>query len=308
MNDAPPSRRHAVLHVYLGSAAAQSRLLAEAVGPEARALVEAGALARFWPYRFDARGPHVAVLLGGPATRAEEARARLAARVEAFLASAPEGAAADPAEAERRHAACRGKVLSPLDALPGLAPSPSYAFAEAPERGYFFNLAPGMELDTLEPLLAEVALWAADRLRAEGAAGSAVRWVAALGRALERAGVDAAACWRLAASTYLLGLAERIAAEDPELAASLPRLVGERNVAVMDRLWDDDGGAAAAPGMERLAALVAGWEAPAPGEREAFVREVAHCVLSQLDQPVRFRVPLVLYAWHRARAGAEVPA
>jgi hypothetical protein len=291
---------HQTLNVYLWDDGEQDRALTEALAPTLRALREDAALRRAWVHRFDVRGPHLMVVLGGPAERADEVRRRLAAALDAHLAAAGEAGELDTEVLRRRHAECRGRALNPLDALDGFAPNRSYAFAgQDPAEAYVFRRAAGMDVLALEPLLAELAGWCADRVRAGGTTASAVGWVAGLTRGMREAGLPPAPFWRYYASTLLLSLTARIQASDPEIVAGLPRLVGERNERVLGRMWDEAEAAPSAwPGASELVRIAAAAEVEEEA-RHLFLRELSHGVFAQLGLHVQIRIPLVLYAWQR---------
>lgn len=299
---------HSALNVYCWDRGDQNRVLTECLGPALRELWDAGALRRLWFHRFDARGPHVTVFLGAPPGVSPEVRDELGRRLDAYFAQSRGGTGISREELEQRHAECRGTQLCSLDTLPSFAPNRSHASADHRADGYLFGLAEGMDGAAVDELLGDLAHWSIAQLRAGGTGGGAVRWVAGLDAALARAGVDTEALWRYYASTLLPALRERIAAGDPELVAGLPAIVGERNRAVLARRWDE---AEARPpvwaGMDRLAERVAAAEAPTP-RRIAFVREVSHSVLAQLDQYVSFRIPLILYAWLRSSTQPQTAA
>lgn len=296
-----PPVRHAALNVHLWGRAEQNRLLTGCIGPAARALLGAGTLRRFWFDRWDARGPHVAVFLGAPGEAMDAVRAALAERLDAYLAASPSTVYLEAAELEARHAGCRGKQLCSLDALPGLEPNNVWRFAaDEPAESYLFRASAGLDADAADRLMADLALWSVDRLRAGSTTGPAVRWIAGLSGAVERAGLEPAELWRFYASTLLPGMRDRIVAGDPEVVAGLPGLVGERNLAAFETLWSAaQAGPPAWDGFAALAELVASARPTTARGRLIFVRELAHSVLGQLDQYVQFRIPLALYAWHR---------
>ncbi|HEY0014947.1 MAG TPA: lantibiotic dehydratase C-terminal domain-containing protein [Longimicrobium sp.] len=286
------------LNVYFWDAPEQNRLLTECLGPALHALRGGGAIEHFWFDRFDTRGPHLVLLLEAAADREAEVRAGLGTALDAYLATAPSTRVLDPGELERRHAQCRGKHLCSLDLLPGVEPNNSYRWVDVPHDAQVLRCTPGMDPRTVGALLTDQALWSVDQLRRGGTTATAVRWAAGLTAAMERAGLDAAGFWRFYASTLVVRLRDPIAAGDPAVVEGLPRLIGPGNLAVFDPLWDSAGGAGAVwRGMDALARCVAA--EPFESERTLFVRRFAHIVLAQLDQFVRFRIPLSLYAWHR---------
>jgi hypothetical protein len=292
----PGERMHgSALNVYFWDFTEQNRLLAECVGPAVHALRRGGALEHFWFDRFDTRGPHLVLLLDAAAGRDGEVRAGLQAALDAYLAHAPSTRVLAAEELELRHAQCRGKHLCSLDLEPGVEPNNSHRWVDVPDDALVLRSPPGMDARRLKALLTDQALWSIDQLRTGGTA--AVRWAAGLTAALERAGLDAAAVWRFYASTLMPRFREAILAQDSALVEGLPRLIGAGNAAVFDRLWDPARDAGPDAAMDALARAVAA--EPSADERTLFVRRFAHIVLAQLDQFVRFRIPLSLNAWHR---------
>lgn len=286
------------LNVYFWDFSDQNRLLTDCLGPAVQRLRDKGVLERFWYDRFDTRGPHVTLLLGGPENGREKVRARLTAVLDEYLTRAPSTLEIPQEELELRHRQCRGKHLTSLDLEPGFAPNNSYAFADDPEDAYVLKRLPGMNADDLNDLLADQALWSIDQLRRGGVTATAIRWAAGLTAALEHAGADPVEFWRFYAASLVLPLRTAITEDNPAVIEGLPKLIGERNRAVFDALWDDAiESAPVFPGMNELAILI-GAE-PANRRRTHFVRELIHAVLAQLDQYVRFRIPLSLYAWQR---------
>ena len=289
---------HLALHVYFWGDAETTRLLTDCLGPAARALRDDGVLERFWFTVFDARGPHVLALFGAAPADAEQVRRRLAARLDAYLGEHPSTAPLSAEEVERRHAECRGKQLSVIDAEPGMAPNNSYRMAAHPPDGYPFASGAGVAAaDELWRLVQDVALWAIDQRRAGTATGAAVRWMAWMDRALAEAGADPAELWRYHAQTLLPPLAERLRDDEAGVLASLPGAVGERNRAAFGRVWDDP---SPPDGPRRLAQIALADDGRTAEQKRQLVREINHCTLAQLGQPVRHHVPLILYAWQRS--------
>lgn len=285
------------LNVYCWGDPEQDRLLTECLGPAVRALWDEEKVRRFWVHRFDARGPHVMALLGTPAEARDEVRRRLSARLEPYLEGSPGGVHLSDYELRARHLACRGGTLCSLDALEGMAPNRSYAFADEPLGVFPFSHA---RTDEAGLLLGELALWCIERLDAGTAAADAVRWTAALDLALERAGAGPARLWRFYASTLFPALSGRIMDGDAEVAASLARRVGERNREMFAAVWSASRAEAPVwPGIGRLAAIAAAHDGADAAGRRRFTRDLAHAVLAQLGLPVMHRIPLVVHAWLR---------
>jgi len=304
---------HLALNVYRWGEDAQDRVVARCVGPAVRALVDAGAVRRFWFTRFDARGPHVALFVGAPADRAEEAGAALSDAIGRGMAADPCTAVIAPEELEKRHDACRGAELSSIDAEPGFAPGDSLRIAPHPADGFLLRetaTVADAAQDELWELMTELALWSAGRLGAQDAAGAAAHWIAAVDGALHRAGAPAEGWWRWYATTLMVGLADRIRDGGDDFAAAIPALLGERNLAAMERVWAEaDRSPRRWEGVGRLIELVAADDGRRTElQRFRLFRLLNHSVLAQLARPVRLRTPLALFAWHRARTLAPAAA
>lgn len=285
------------LNVYRRGRAAQDRLLAECLAPAARALLDEGRIRRFWYQRFDARGPHLFVLLGGAGLA--EARARLDARLAAYLAASPSTEPISENEVRALHAALRGKELCALDAEPGFAPVDSWAWTPQPRDGYPMRFLAGVpDPDGVWDELTQVALWSTTRLG--GAADAAVRWIAAVDHALRWRGAPAEAYWRHHAATLLTGMDERLREDEDRVLAALPGVVGERNARTFARIWAEvDADAAAWAPVDALVGRVLAPDGRTDASRRVLLRELNHAVLSQLGQPVRLHVPLVVHGWMR---------
>lgn len=292
------------LNVYCWGDGEQDRLLAECLGPAARGLWDEGKLRRFWIHRFDARGPHVMALLGAAPEARGEVQERLSARLSAYLAGSRGAVHLSDDELRARHDACRGGTLCSLDALDGIAPNRSFAFADEPSAVFPFSHA---RTDEAGVLLGELALWCIQRLDAGTAAPDAVRWAAALDLALERAGAGPERFWRFYAATLFPALSGRIMEGDGEVAASLARRVGERNRDAFAAVWASSRAESPVwPGIGRLAGIAAAHDAADPANRWRFTRGLAHAVLAQLGLPVMHRIPLVVHAWLRHLPAARL--
>ncbi|HEU4558189.1 MAG TPA: lantibiotic dehydratase C-terminal domain-containing protein [Longimicrobium sp.] len=291
---------HLTLNVYLHDWGEQQELVTGALAPTLRSLRDAAMLRRAWFGRFDARGPHVYVLVSTPAGEAERARRTLADAVDAWLAAHPALETLDDETVRTRHAECRGKRLCALDDGPGFEAPGTYTFATGDARVYPLYVFP--EDEAVWALLTEHALAnAAGVPEGQSASAAGLRWLAAVDHALADAGADAAEYWRHHAGTLLPGMAERLSADEAAVLDALPRTIGERNLAAMDRVWAavgaGEGGEAAERARRLVRALLAGRE---PAAAWRLLRETNHGGLLQLGVPVRSHVPAVLYAWNRA--------
>lgn len=288
------------LTVYRRGGGAQDALLG-ALAPVLRALASRGALGALWATRFDARGPHLFLLL--EARREDEVREALEAALRAHLRAAPPSPPMDEAELLRRHAACRGNALAPDHRLPGLAPADGWVLEPQPANGYPLPLLRGMEPAAARAFLdaASVAFhWAAARVAAGEGTRGALAWAAALDRALAAAG-RAGEVWRHEATLLLPALGERLARGE-DVAPSLERALSPGNRARFDAAWKVEDAETAVLARALVAAV------HAPGVPEAArlpaLREALHSVLLLLGLPVSAQLPLVLYAWLRTLAPA----
>lgn len=295
---------HLACNVHHRGRRAEDRLLAECLAPAVRELRAEGLLERFWFQRFDARGPHLFLLLGTPPGRADALRGRLGPRLEAWLAAHPSEETLSDDELRTRHGQCRGKVLTVLDAGPGFAPNDTVHWAPHPPRGYPLAIAEGVaDFDGLWRLLSDVAVWSLGRL-ADGT-GVAVRWTAAMDAELRRAWPEAEGYWRYHASTLLVGLDERLQADEAAVLDALPRILGARNAATFGPAWEAaEGGESVWEPLPDLLRIVFADDGRAMPERLHLLREINHSVLGQLGQTVAARLPLVLFAWMRGLAPA----
>ncbi|MFS8065627.1 MAG: hypothetical protein ACMG6S_04565 [Byssovorax sp.] len=289
-------------NVYFWGEREQDRLLAECVKPLA-----AGAGLRLLCARFDARGPHVMMLFRATPATDGEARARIAAAVEEYLARSPSLASPSAEELEARHVACLGKALCSADRAPGLAPNNSLVLFEHTEQDYPFNLAHDVEArDELWRLREEVVLRALGQLGATSrgsVTAAAVRWMAALDRGVRAAGEPSAPHWRYMAGRVLVGLTERADAEEPT-AAKLFSIIGEKNRQALSRIWRE-GETEAESDLQELVRIVLADDGRVLERRRALLRDLVHTTLILLGLTVQQQAPLLLFAWASASAQEE---
>jgi Lantibiotic biosynthesis dehydratase C-term len=299
---------HLAVNVYQWGDASQRRLLASCLGPVARALLQEGLAHRFWFTGFDARGPHVLAIFSTSGESVQPLRVRLCAELDVYLRENPSPDELPSGEVEARHRECRGKRLCALDAGEGFAQNNTYQICEQPGDGYPFRLSSGLATECeLWDICGDLALWAIDQVRANTHTASSIWWTASLQYALARRSADGAEFWRYHATT-LLSPGASLVMESEEKLPPLGAAIGLRNEALFTDMWEMvESGGGAPPSLDRLVWLATARGGNTHHERWALLREINHSVLSQLQQPVRARIPLVLYAWHRTYAGSLGP-
>lgn len=290
-------------NVYFWGAGEQNRLLLECLGPAAAELRQEGLARSFWFDRFDARGPHLFVLIAASSGAGGEISRRLSSRLGEYLAARPSAATLSAEQAATLHAETRGKALCLADSQPGLAVNNSYALFEQPSTGYpFYLLGLG---DELWSLLSDLSFWGVSHLSATSSLGVAVRWIAALDLELRRLEV-AGEYWRYHATTLLPALEERLAAGEEDALDSVPAAVGPKNLATFSRVWREaEHRPSPWPLLQRLVEILVADRRRFSSRPFAALREVVHCSLKQLGVPVSVHIPIVLFAWHRSTQPRE---
>lgn len=294
------------LDVHHRGADTENRLLATVLAPLLRGLEAQGAVRAVWGTRFDARGPHLCLLVATPAPEHERVRAALVDGVAAHLARNPAGEPFAADVLERRHRECRGMYFTAADRLPGLAAPDSWATGRLGPDAFPHQVVGGMAPAARAAYWrVSTALfhWAVERAWAGAATAAAIAWVAAVDRALRARGM-AETAWRHHAVTLVLPLGERIERDRAAVEAALPVAVGPRNRALFDRGWAEGDAALDAVAGE-LAGAVWADDAREPPARLRALRTAVHCTLLLLGVPVSAEIPLVLHAWERSLARAE---
>ncbi|HEV7507444.1 MAG TPA: lantibiotic dehydratase C-terminal domain-containing protein [Thermoanaerobaculia bacterium] len=293
------------LTLYHWGTPQQNRLLADCLVPALAELKRDGFAGRLWFDRFDARGPHLLVLVTVSEAATQTVASRLSAQLEAYMVANPSKEELNAADLDLLHAQCRGKVQCEADSLPEIAANNTFSLFEHPLRGYPFWLSAGLPFEEeLWELLEDLALWSISQAASSSqgtATAAATRWIAGLDRELASAGVARAAYWRYHATTLILTLEERLATQEAEILSSLDASLGDRNRQALGRAWKvvEAGGDdwPLLPRLVRLAFADAGW----PLRRHwMLMREVVHSALKQLGLPVSLHIPLVLFAWQKS--------
>lgn len=290
---------HRVFNVYLHGDGEQQALVTGCLSPELRSLRRRGLLRRAWYGRFDARGPHVYLVVSCEDGGMKGVEDGLKAAIDGWLASHAPFERLDDEAVVLRHAECRGKRLCASDDAPGFVAPGSLSIDPHSSTGYPFHLFPADD-EALWDVLVDFAL--------RNAAGSGedvpattwgMRWLAAIDRALDEHDADAAEYWRHHATTLLPGLPDKLQADEAAVIDALPRTLGERNLIALGRVWEQAGEENET--MELARRLVSTVLREGDGaDARAVLREANHGGLTQMGVPVRSHVPGVLYAWQRA--------
>ncbi len=286
------------LIVYRWGRRSQDRLLVECLGPLAAELWGSGQVDRFWFDRYDARGPHLFAVFGAAQDDLDRLAGQLGGALDRYLAKNPSPEMLAPERLERVHLQTRGRRQCEVDGRPGFGANDSWEIFAHPPRGYPFGLAePDQDEDEVWRLAAGLALWTIERIavRTEPPGlAEAVRWTAAVDRALRAAGADSAAYWRHHASTLVPS--EDGFLPDDSLVDALPDALEPRHLEKLGHLWKEAervGGSW--PELPRLVRATV-W-----GEGWTLLRELDHVALKQQGIPVALHLPAVLFAWRLSR-------
>lgn len=290
-------------NVYCHTPAEQNRLLIEVVGPFASAALAAGRLEFFLFDRFDARGPHVYLLLAGSDAETSRGLAEeLEAEIARFLLDLPESPGPTDEEMQNWHDSCRGKFLCEMDRLPGFGVRNSQSWAPHREDAYPFwiwsDLARASDFFRAITAQSAGAIGQLAVHRGGSAVGPALRFAASLDHALRRLGLAAENYWGYHLATLLPERTEAIAETPVATAERFAPLVSAGNRATFDRFY----AAVAEPGREdpQAARIAEALAAELTGERGyRALREVVHLSLKQLGLNVGLQIPLIVYSWSR---------
>jgi hypothetical protein len=298
--------------IYRWGCRFQDHFLKTWLGPMVAELKRERVIQTFWFDRFDARGPHLSVVFTLADASISEATQRVFPSLTNYLAAFPSTDSLSPSEVAGLHKACRGKMQSEADRLPGLAENDTFLTYEHPSWDFPFSLSQSLsgaeEIWALVDDLSarSIAELATDRPTPTKAA---VRWLAATNLALHSAGLDAADYWRYHASTLLLPLKQRLAAEEECILTNLPGWIGEANrkqfepifdeVVLADEVW---------PHLPRLVQIASSREHSEASGRWALLREIQHSTLKQLGLGVSLHIPLILFAWSHSLTRSSLVA
>jgi hypothetical protein len=289
---------HIGVNIYWWGEMEQQRLLRDGVRSWAVQARRARLAHGLWYCLFDARGPHVFLLLWTRKEMQTDLLAFLETEIRHFCEHVPSRVLLSPDELAQRHRECRGRVLCQADRAERLANNNTFeVFTHEPD-GYPLWFSAGMA-NTAEfwRSMDALAFQNLERLVAGGLQTAAIRCLASVDGALDKLGFRTEPFWRLYASTLILPLSQRSSIE----SGVLQRALGEHNRAIFDRLWNErPEDPAQQPGIGRLVKLILSDDGLPLEQRYRVLRELTHSVLAQLFQTADRRIPMVLYAWQRS--------
>ena len=139
---------HLGLVIYRWGWRFQDHLLTNWLGPTVAELKQETAIRAFWFDRFDARGPHLSIVLTLAKAGVAE---RVSSSLKRYLSDFPSTELLSLDEVTALHKACRGKMQCEADRLPELAENDTFLAYEHPAWDFPFSLSQGLK-DEVEAL------------------------------------------------------------------------------------------------------------------------------------------------------------
>jgi hypothetical protein len=290
-------------NIYYWGRTEQNDLLLRGVRPWAIEARSRDLAQRLWYCRFDARGPHLFVLLTASNREAlDELRRLLESHIREFLLHSPSTAELTVEEIERRHRECRGKALCHADRMEHLAANNSFEIFEHEPDEYPLWLSSGMAAaESFWNRLDEITFWTF-RYLDNGSATTAIRWLAMIDHSLQQRALPREFYWRYHASTLIPALDQRLEGQSrEEVKSMLQQTLAEKHTGIFSRVWFQEGTDAGLDiDVDGVVEPVVADDGRTLERRFGVLREVNHMVLGQLGQPVNVQIPMVLYAWQRS--------
>jgi hypothetical protein len=296
---------HLGFNVYLAHQSRQNRFLVDCLSPAVEEVRRGWPGTRFWFSRFDARGPHLFVVISANRQDTPVLVECISDRLTTYLAQQRGGEHMSQEEVEERHAACRGKSLCAVDREAGLAEEGTFRSFGHPIDGYPFFLMTGAAEDGIPELLSEQSLWSIQELAKvapRNAVASSLHWLAEVDRQLALRHREAGDYWRYHLGTLLPHLAEKLADQDSKVQDSLVKAVGRTNERNFERIWAESEEARSVwPGIAQLVERATGESCLTSQPRWALLREIVHTTLLQLGLAVALQIPPLVFCWHKRR-------
>jgi hypothetical protein len=286
-------------NIYLWSIPEQNRLLTECIAPLVRDLLASGASDSFTCSRFDARGPHVMAIFGATTATQREVTSRVDSAIAAYLSRLDRVEVPSQAELEARHAACNGRTLCYIDSEPGLAEVRSFRIFELLDNERPLSKWKGMVgEDAISRLRTDLTLWAIAQLGATSTTMAAVRWVAALDRALSVVDMPRSALWGYLIDRRLRDrdFTKRVAAGQLTMNKG-PLAISEANRATFARCWNNPAAIDGGCDLERLVTLVLADDSRPLLDRKELLRNIEYTTLWLLHITPEQVLPLFVFAW-----------
>jgi hypothetical protein len=291
---------HLGLNLYLWGQVHQDRLLIECIGPAVRELLRNGTCTTFWFDRFDARGPHLLLVLGIHGDGWTAATSLLSSRLDTYLVLRPSTEQLHLDELASRHEACRGKLLCDVDAETGFAANNTYRLFQHKAEFYPFSLAGDLTAaDELWSRWCDVSLWALECIADGETQPAAARWVATIARVLDTMPGGSEPYWRHHTQRLIPGFEEWLRTAGARVVAAELRTTMDSVGG--DVLLAEFGGQAVPhgtiPNVDRLVHVVANGDDHVAERRWPLLYALTHTTLKQLGLRVPRHVPLILTAW-----------
>lgn len=291
---------HLGINLYLWGHGNQDRVLIECIGPTVHELLCGGLCSTFWFDRYDARGPHLLLVLGVHADRWTAATSLLSSRLYAYLEARPSMEVMHPDELAVRHEVCRGKPLCGVDAEKGLAANNTYRVFEHEANFYPFPLICGVTAsDELWTRWSNISLWTLGCVAKGESRLAAARWVATVAHALDTMAGGAEPYWRHHMERLIPGFRTRLRTVGARTVAAEARTtMGAMGGDVLLTAFDEQAVLnEAMPDIDDLMQIVIKGDGCVVERKWPLLYALTHTTLKQLGLGVPCHVPLILAAW-----------
>jgi hypothetical protein len=286
-------------NIYYWGKQEQRQLLLEGVRPWALEARNRGLSSSLWYCHFDARSPHLFVLLGAAPESQMSLTSYLQAEIASFLFSRPSTATISREDLEQRHKECRGKSLCAADREEGLVDNNSFFVFDHEPGAYPSWLSDGMAAKReFWNSMDRLTFWALRQLEEGNGAKAAIRWLAGVDQAMRRQGVRNADYWALHAGTLIPSIRQRLETSPKGVEADLQHVITKQNFELFSAAWKQiKNGWEIGFDVDSLVQMVLAKDGREPELCFQVLREVNHTLLQQLGQAVRFHIPIILFAW-----------
>lgn len=290
---------HLGINVYVWREGAQDRVLVECISPIVNDLLCGGLCQTFWFDRYDARGPHLLLVLGVRGENRSAATSLLSSGLDAYLESQPSMDVMPPNEMAFRHEGCRSKPLCDVDAEEGFARNNTYRIFEHKASFYPFPLLLSVSAsDQLWMYWCNISLWPLECIAKRQAWPAAVQWVAMVARALKMSG-GAEPYWRYHMQRLAPELSQRLETVGAQaVSIELRRSIEAVGGGVLFTTFHEQAAfAEIMPDIDELVQVVVESSGCVAKPAWQLLYALTHTTLKQLGLGVRYHVPLISAAW-----------